>query len=170
MTPEYPIYLCLRLSRHRGSYCDIYKHDHPVHLSNRTYLRDSLIHDPSRRYPMAHGKPVFPRWNASCSELLGITPLWEGFEMVLHHLSRSRNLEGFVREFALPSSIWTIPHRLFRARIRAVRAIGPVVDDAASTNCVTRQCSLRWMRQGGSSPCRWEVARCVPVAPPVCIV
>ena len=135
MTPEYPIYLCLRLSRHRGSYSDIHEHDHPVHLSNRTYLRDSLLHEPTRHCSMAHGEPVFCQPNCEL-QTLSMTPLWEDFEVVLHHRSRSQTLESFVRECTLPSPPWTISHRLFGA-------IDPVVDDAASTNRVTRQCSFR---------------------------
>jgi hypothetical protein len=39
----------------------VHNHDHPMHISNRTCLQDSLLHEPSRRCPMAHGKPVFRR-------------------------------------------------------------------------------------------------------------
>jgi hypothetical protein len=142
------IYLCLCLSRHHTGapmLPPVHKHDHPVHISNRTYLRDSLLREPSRRRPMAHGKPVFRRSNPSCSELLGITPLWAGFEVVLHHHSRFRNLEDFVRQCTLPSSPWPISHCLFRARIRSVGAIGPVMDDTGSTNRIMRQRPLRWI-------------------------
>ena len=58
-------YLLMFVSKpppYRGLGCvvisGVHKHDHPMHISNRTYSQDSLLHEPSRRRPMAYGKPV----------------------------------------------------------------------------------------------------------------
>jgi hypothetical protein len=52
---------------HRGSkvgrvvISNVHKHDHPVHISNRTYLQDSPLRQPTRHCPMVHGKLGFHR-------------------------------------------------------------------------------------------------------------
>ena len=61
---SYLQYLCLRISRHQAIVISgVHKHDHAVHISSRTYLRDYFPHESSRRRPMANGKPVFRRLN-----------------------------------------------------------------------------------------------------------
>jgi hypothetical protein len=50
-----------------------------VHIPNRTYSRDSLLHEFSRRRPMAHGNLFSVGQIASCTDILGIIPTLRRF-------------------------------------------------------------------------------------------